>query len=75
MSAKNLSILLPLLALSAPGAMAQGVGGLDNLYVLKDAETRSISPENFTGEKGKGGMATLEEGTAAKAARELGQGW
>ncbi|HNY87504.1 MAG TPA: DUF2961 domain-containing protein [Candidatus Hydrogenedentes bacterium] len=55
--------------------MAQGVGGMDSLYVLKDAETRSISPENFTGEKGKGGMATLEEGTAAKAARELGQGW
>lgn len=75
MSARNLSFLLPLLALSAPGAMAQGVGGLDGLYVLKDAETRSISPENFTGEKGKGGMATLEEGTAAKAARELGQGW
>jgi hypothetical protein len=34
---------------------------------------RSVSPENFTGEKGKGGMAT--EGTGARAARELGQGW
>jgi len=49
--------------------------GLRNLYHLSDAKTRSISPENFTGEKGKGGMATLEEGTAAKAARKLGQGW
>jgi hypothetical protein len=49
--------------------------GLDNLYQLSDAKTRSISPENFTGEKGKGGMATLEEGSAARAARELGQGW
>jgi hypothetical protein len=49
--------------------------GLSNLYRLSDAKTRSISPENFSGEKGKGGMATLEEGTAAKAARELGQGW
>ncbi len=48
---------------------------LSNLYRLSDAETRSISPENFTGEKGKGGMATLEEGSAAHAARELGQGW
>ena len=48
---------------------------LKNLFNLKDAKTRSISPENFTGEKGKGGMATLEEGTAAKAARNLGQGW
>ena len=48
---------------------------LNNLYRLSDAKTRSISPENFTGEKGKGGMATLEEGSAAKAARDLGQGW
>ena len=35
--------------------------GLDmnmgNLSRLSDAKTRSISPENFTGEKGKGGMA------------------
>ena len=45
------------------------------LCQVKDADTRSISPENFTGEKAKGGMATLEEGSAAHAARELGQGW
>jgi len=44
-----------------------------NLPRLSSAKTRSISPENFTGEKGKGGLAT--EGTGAKAARELGQGW
>jgi len=49
--------------------------GLNNLYRLSDAKTRSISPENFTGEKGKGGMATLEEGSASHAARDLGQGW
>ncbi len=48
---------------------------LNNLYRLSNAKTRSISPENITGEKGKGGMATLEEGNAAHAARELGQGW
>jgi hypothetical protein len=48
---------------------------LTNLFRLSDAKTRSISPENFTGEKGKGGMATLEEGNAARAARDLGQGW
>ena len=48
---------------------------MGRLYQLKDAKTRSISPENTTGEKGKGGMATLEEGSAARAARELGQGW
>jgi hypothetical protein len=46
---------------------------LGNLYRLSNAETRSISPENFTGEKGKGGMAT--EGTGSGPARDLGQGW
>lgn len=46
---------------------------LGNLYRVSNAKTRSISPENFTGEKGKGGMAT--EGTGQKAARDLGQGW
>jgi Protein of unknown function (DUF2961) len=46
---------------------------IGNLSQLSNAETRSISPENFTGEKGKGGMAT--EGTGAKHARGLGQGW
>ena len=30
---------------------------LGNLSRLSNAQTRSISPENFTGEKGKGGMA------------------
>jgi len=46
---------------------------LGNLYRLSNAVTRSISPENFTGEKGKGGMSI--DGPAKKAARDLGQGW
>ena len=46
--------------------------GVGDLYRLSHAKTRSISPENFTGEKGKGGMAT--EGTGAQAARDLGAG-
>ena len=46
---------------------------LGNLSRLSKAQTRSISPENPTGEKGKGGMAT--EGTGALCARELGRGW
>ena len=57
--------------------MTAAFSGLDlslgNLSRLSDAKSRSISPENFTGEKGKGGMAT--EGTGAVAARDLGQGW
>ena len=74
MNAMNALISLSLLLACTPLAFAQGVS-LDQLYHLKEAQTRSISPENFTGEKGKGGMATLEEGNAAHAARELGQGW
>ncbi len=46
---------------------------LGNLCRLSHAQSRSISPENFTGEKGKGGMST--DGPALRAARELGQGW
>ena len=44
-----------------------------NLHLLSDAKTRSISPENFTGEKGKAAMST--DGPAKNAARDLGQGW
>ena len=51
-----------------------GLGmNLGNLSRLSSAETRSISPENFTGEKGQAAMAT--EGYGAHAARDLGQGW
>lgn len=46
---------------------------MGNLWQLSSAQTRSISPENFTGEKGKGGMAT--QGTGVHAAHGLGQGW
>ncbi|ANH81789.1 hypothetical protein A8C56_13070 [Niabella ginsenosidivorans] len=55
---------------------------LSTLSRLSDAKTRSISPENFTGEKGKGGMAdpVADKGkrnvaNAANEARELGKGW
>ncbi|MHA4845353.1 glycoside hydrolase family 172 protein [Flavitalea antarctica] len=48
---------------------------MGNLFRMSDAKSRSISPENFTGEPGKGGMTTLEQGNARNAARELGQGW
>ena len=58
-------------------AQKSSFNGLDmnlgNLSRLSHAKTRSISPENFTGEKGKGGMST--DGLAANAARDLGQGW
>lgn len=45
---------------------------LGNLPRLSSAKTRSISAENFTGEKGKGGMAHPAPGSAS---RDLGRGW
>jgi hypothetical protein len=54
-------------------AAFNGLGlNLGNLSLLSSAETRSISPENFTGEPGKGGASV--DGPAKNAARELGQG-
>ncbi len=46
---------------------------LGKLTRLSQAKTRSISAENFTGKKGKGGMAI--EGRGKYAARDLEQGW
>lgn len=56
------------------GRQYDGLGmDLAGLPRLSSAKTRSISPENFTGEKGKAAMAT--EGTGKNAARDLGRGW
>lgn len=58
-------ILTLICCLSIWGVSAQNKSfdGLDvhmgNLFRLSDAKTRSICPENFTGEKGKGGMAQV----------------
>lgn len=60
--------------LTAADAPFNGLGtDIGNLYRLSDAKSRSISPENFTGEKGKAGMSI--DGPAKNAARGLGQGW
>ncbi|HAL81370.1 MAG TPA: hypothetical protein DCO83_03345 [Mucilaginibacter sp.] len=69
----TLSIVFAVLSVKAQEKF-NGLGvNLGNLYRLSDAKTRSISPENFNGEKGKGGMATT--GTGSGPARELGQTW
>ena len=51
------------------------MGGISNLSLLSNAKTRSICPENFTGEPGGGARCELENGIAQKAARDLGKGW
>ena len=76
MTSITLLMLLTGAALNAQEAQStfDGLGmGMANLARLSHAKTRSISAENMTGEKGKGGMAT--KGTGANAARELGQTW
>ncbi len=55
------------------GAYTGLTSSLENLYRVASAKTFSISPENLTGEKGKGAMAA--QGSASRAASELGQGW
>lgn len=45
---------------------------LSNMFMPHEAESRSISAENPTGEKGGGAKAVPDENSAA---RELGQGW
>ena len=47
--------------------------GLASVALLRDAQSRAISPENFTGAKGQ--AAAAETGTASEAARDLGRGW
>jgi hypothetical protein len=78
MQLKNIFVLSLLLCIPLSAfAQESSHNGLDNnlgnLYRVARAKTFSISPENLTGEKGKGGMA--KEGNASDAARDLGQGW
>ncbi len=75
---RSFLLLSPILALpSTLCADDPAAGGLsvslDSLSRLYNVQSRSISPENFTGEKGRAGTAT--EGTGKNASRELGQGW
>lgn len=54
--------------------MFNGLGtSLSDLAKLSNARSRSVSMENRTGKKGRGGMA--EDGTGRECARELGRGW
>lgn len=82
---KKISLFLLITIIPLVTFSQQKFNGLElnmgNLYRLSDAKTRSISPENFTGEKGKAGMADPADkdipnkANAFNAARDLGQGW
>lgn len=70
-------VLLAWLCMALSGSLLSAASGpgseLGQLYRVTSGKSRSISPENFTGEKGKAGMAT--EGTGKNAARDLGRTW
>ena len=78
-------ICVCLLLASLSQAQNYSFNGLDmnmgNLSRLSNAQTRSISPENFTGEAGKGGMADPKDkdqrnvANAWAASGNLGKGW
>ncbi|MCX6880463.1 MAG: DUF2961 domain-containing protein [Verrucomicrobia bacterium] len=66
----------------AGGGQAEAIGGLQpglgSLPLLGQGRTRSVSAENPTGEKGKGGLAIPDpsnQAAGARAADDLGQGW
>ncbi len=80
------SLLLVALTLQVTAQQKEKFNGLDmnlgNLSRLSDAQTRSISPENFTGGKGAGATADPVKNkgqrnvaNAANEARDLGKGW
>src|SRR5262245_52892964 len=53
-----------------------GLGmNLGNLSRLSKAQSRSICPENTTGEKGKAAMAEPDPNFPNHPARDLGRGW
>lgn len=75
-----------LLLASASFAQTNGFNGLEmslgNLSRLSNAKSRSISPENYTGNKGKGGMADPKADSGKRNvanawynSQDLGKGW
>lgn len=69
-----IATIAALLALGGPASAAPSPG-IGELYRLSDAVSRSISPENLTGEKGQGSRTPVERGSASDAAKDLGTGW
>ncbi len=66
---------LLLLPVTLPADDSSGGGltvSLDNISRLENVQSRSISPENFTGEKGRAGMAT--NGTGKGRVARIGPG-
>ena len=84
---RTLSILLVAALFPCTAVVAQTATGSDpvlnfglgSLPLMNETETRLVSPENPTGERGKGGMAIPNPSDPdlpfSKSAAHLGQGW
>lgn len=67
-------------ALAGAAALAADAAANSNalgapVFMISNAQSRSISPENLTGGKGMAARTGVKEGSAGYAARELGIGW
>jgi hypothetical protein len=70
---RAIMLIAPAVVLAQQASYDGLTNNLSNIYRTSNSKSFSVSPENPTGEKGKGGMAV--EGTASAASRDLGQGW
>ncbi|MBQ0114829.1 MAG: DUF2961 domain-containing protein [Bacteroidales bacterium] len=78
-------LFIAIAAVGCQGTKISSFNGIDTnlgtLSLISNAESRCISPENFTGARGKGALAVPSNpkqrnvNNASKAASELGQGW
>ena len=62
------------MALGLPGAAAFGqptstAAAVQSVFLLSNAKSREIGPENLTGEPGMGGRTELKDGSAKFAAQ------
>lgn len=75
-----IAVVVGLFAASVAGAFDGLNMNMGTLSLLSDAKSRSISPENYTGQKGAGAMADPSKdvrnvSNASHSAKDLGKGW
>ncbi len=63
------------LAHSAAAQPTSRATAVQTLFLLTDAKSRSIGPENLTGQPGMGSRTEAKDGSAHYAAKDLGRGW
>jgi len=72
---KQLAGLATAICVALAGAASAQPTDTPPPYLLSNAQSRSISPENLTGAKGMGARTLPAQGSAGISARNLGVGW